>query len=261
MQGLASPREYAGIRRTGHAPQGFTRSRLGLRLAAMAEATLLKIRGRALRELEGWRADFVGALADRGDAAEIVDDAKERLDAMLGSIPDPGWAAPHMRAFTMGGAIYVAMYLALAARGYDAAAAWAVCEAATRAHFARMSGMEKRLASDGLFGWPMKALSRWLARRSAEAPVGGWVFDFVEGEKGTFEYGVDYKRCAIRELAIASGAADFAPYICLADVSGSETFGWGLARSETLAQGGSRCDFRFQRGAETRIKVRLPVAP
>lgn len=223
------------------------------------------IRGQVLGELAKWRGVLEGALEPREgrEAAEaIVADAAERLGAMCDSIADPGWTAPHMRAFTIGGAIYVAVYLALAERGYDAARAWEVCEAATRARFAGMRGLERKLASDGMYGWPMKALSRWLARRSQQAPVGGWVFDFVEGERaeGGFEYGVDYRRCAIRELAIAQGAAEFAPYICLADVSGSDLLGWGLARTETLAQGGSRCDFRFHRGGETRVRVRLPVA-
>ncbi|WP_157068659.1 L-2-amino-thiazoline-4-carboxylic acid hydrolase [Sandaracinus amylolyticus] len=220
------------------------------------------IRGTVMGELARWRPSLVEAIAQREgrEAAEaICDDAAQRLDAMLDSIPDAGWTAPHMRAFTIGGAIYVATYLALVPRGYDAARAWDVCEAATRARFAGMRGMERSMAANGLFVWPMKALSRWIAKRSHEAPVGGWVFDFVEGEPGTFEYGVDYKRCAIRELAIANGAAEFAPYICLADVPGSEVFGWGLTRTETIAQGGSRCDFRFQRGAETRVRVKLPI--
>lgn len=220
-----------------------------------------RIQPRVLRELAKWKSDFEGALHVRGEvqAEEILADAEQHLVAMLSSIPDPGWSAPHMRAFTMSGAIYVAFYLALSARSYDAARAWDICELATRTHFERMSPMEKRMASDGLFGWPMKALSRWLAKRSAKTPVGGWIFDFVEGEKGRFDYGVDYKRCAIRELAIEHGAAEFAPFICLADIQGSELFGWGLHRDETLAQGGSQCDFRFRRGGETQIKVRLPV--
>lgn len=225
--------------------------------------TLARIQGRVLREFARWRDDFAGALQARGEAeaGAILKESERHLIAMLPSIPDPGWTAPHMRAFTMGGAFYVAVYLALAARDYDTKSAWAVCEAATRTHFARMSSLEKRLASDGLFGWPMKALSRWIAKRSAKTPVGGWVFDFVEGEPGRFDYGIDYKRCAIRELAIANGAAAFAPFICLADVPGSELFGWGLHRSETLAQEGARCDFRFRRGGETTVKVRLPVTP
>lgn len=229
----------------------------------MADASLDRVRSTALAELETWRPHFEAALVasslDAGAAKALVDRARDRLPAVLGTITDPGWSAPHMRAFSIGGAIYVVVYLELAALGRDAAAAWSICEAATKARFAAMKGLERSLASSGMFGWPMKALSRWIARRSHEAPVGGWVFSFVEGEAGSFDYGVDYERCAIREMAVASGAADFAPYICLADVPGSEAFGWGLTRTETIAQGGKRCDFRFRRGGETRVKVRLPV--
>ncbi|WP_236516676.1 hypothetical protein [Sandaracinus amylolyticus] len=94
------------------------------------------IRGMVMGELGRWRPSLIEALeAHEGrEAAEaICDEAASRLDAMLDSIPDPGWTAPHMRAFTIGGAIYVATYLALAPRGYDAARAWEICESATRA--------------------------------------------------------------------------------------------------------------------------------
>jgi hypothetical protein len=220
-----------------------------------------RIRGRALKELEDWSKDFRPLLVEREgeEAAEaILADARQRLEAMLPTIPDPGWTAPHMRMFTLGGAIYVALHLALRERGYDAAGSWSICERATRAHFDRMSPSMRKLASDGMFGWPMKVLSRWIGKKSHKEPVGGWVYDYVEGD-GTFDYGVTYRRCAIRELAVAHGAADFAPYICLADVPGSETFGWGLVRTETIAQNGTHCDFRFRRNGPTDVKVRLPT--
>lgn len=229
----------------------------------MTDKPLTNVRGSAHGELARWRPHFEAALARGGRSADearaIVDDAASRLDGVLAHGSDPGMTAPQMRAFSVGGALYVALYLALEARGVDAKSAWEVCEHATQARFAAMKGLERSLASDGMFGWPMKALSRWLAKRSHEAPVGGWVFSFVEGEAGAFDYGVDYERCAIREMAVASGAAAFAPYICLSDVVGSNELGWGLVRTETIAQGGKRCDFRFRRGGATDVKVRLPV--
>ena len=213
-------------------------------------------------EVRSWRPDFQAALAAR-EPVELVptllDEIAARADAVGKTTPDPGALAPHMRAFTTGGVVYVGVYLALAARGYDAARAWEVCEVATKTHFARMKGLERAAASSGLFSWPLKALSRWIAKKSKTEPVGGWAFDFLEGD-GSMDYGVNYTRCAIRELAITNGAADFAPYICLSDISGSEAFGWGLVRTSTLAQGGSHCDFRFTRGGPTDVKVRLPVA-
>ncbi len=215
----------------------------------------------ALKELAGWAKDVRDALA--AQAPELPFDAvhaeaRAHLEAMLPTIPDPGALAPQMRAFTTGGAIYVAYYLALHARGWDAARVWQVLDVATKLHFERMSGFEKRLASDGMFSWPMKALSRWLAKKSQDAPVGGWVFDFVEGD-GEHDYGVTYRKCAIRDLAVAHGAAEFAPYICLSDIQGSHAFGWGLTRNETIAQGAGACDFRFKRNGETRVRVKLPV--
>jgi hypothetical protein len=230
--------------------------------APISGPTLSRARFAAMRELDAWRPHFEKALAEdlgEAEAHAVCVEAHARFVELLGKAPDPGALAPHMRAFSISGAMYVAMYLVLKAHGNDAAQAWAVCEKATRARFAAMSSLEKTLASSGMFGWPMKALSRWIAKRSQRAPVGGWVFSFVEGEKGQHDYGVNYERCAIRELAVANGAAEFAPYICLADVPGSEMFGWGLVRTETIAQGGARCDFRFRRGGPTDVKVHLPV--
>ena len=228
----------------------------------MSEGTLESLRGRVLAELDSWAQDFAGPLATRfGNPAEkeIATKARQGVEALLPLMADPGWRAPMMRAFSISGLVYVAMYLALAERGCDPAGAWEICEAATRAHFARLPRLAETMASAGMFSWPARAMARSVAERSRQAPVGGWTLEFVDGQPGGFDYGVDYTRCAIRELAVSAGAAAFAPYICLADIAGSEAFGWGLVRSETLAQGGTRCDFRFRRGHPTQVKVLLPV--
>lgn len=127
------------------------------------------------------------------------------------------------------------------------------------AHFGRLRGIERWAASAGMFSALTRWLTRSLAKRSKVAPVGGWVAEYVPPRPGDHDFGVTYTRCAIRELALAQGAADFAPYICLSDIIGSEELGWGLRRTETLAQGGSRCDFRFRRGQPTDVVKRLPV--
>ena len=225
-------------------------------------AKLSGIESFVLKEFRSWSRDFSDALRELESAQSpdaVVSEAREALTKLMGAMDDPGLFAPQMRAFSVGGAIYIAFYLALAPHGFSAERVWKLAERATELHFERMSKFEKSLASGAMFGWPMKALSRWLAGRSQQDPVGGWVFDFVEAE-GDVAYGVNYRRCAIRELALSQGAAEFAPYICLSDIVGSQKFGWGLKRSETLAQGGSQCDFRFRKGGDTDVKVRLPVA-
>lgn len=224
----------------------------------MSEKTMASRRGRVRAEYDRWYEDLRAALEPREGAAvtrEVLEEVWRRAEGLLERMPDPGARAPTMRAFSTAGLLYIAVYLALRERGYDAARSWEVCEAATRSRFGRFSWLERWASSAGMFSLPM----RWMTRSLAKRPAGGWRLRYVPGEEGGFEFGVDYEACAIRTLALASGAEDFAPYICLADVVGSELFGWGLARTETLAQGGSRCDFRFQRGAPTRVRVRLPV--
>lgn len=225
-------------------------------------AKLKSIESFVMKEFRSWSGDFSDALRELEPSVPsetILASTREALSKLIDAMDDPGLLAPQMRAFSVGGAIYIAFYLALAPTGFSAERVWNVAERATQLHFERMSGIERSLASGAMLGWPMKALSRWLAGRSKDAPVGGWVFDFIEGE-GDLAYGVNYRRCAIRDLAVSQGAADFAPYICLSDIVGSNLFGWGLKRSETLAQGGSHCDFRFRRGANTEVKVHLPVS-
>jgi hypothetical protein len=219
-----------------------------------------RIRSTANAEFARWRGDYAAALTPRLDAGDVdlaLADMGRELGGLLSQMPDPGPCAPTMRAFSVAGALYVAMFLALRPRGFDAPRAWEVCDDATRRHFARMGWIERTLASAGMFSAPMRWLARSLESRSKSAPVGGWVARFVPPEGG-YDFGVDYSRCAIRDLALRAGAAEFAPYICLADIAGSEAFGWGLVRTETLAQGGTRCDFRFRRGGETRVTTQIP---
>ena len=72
------------------------------------------------------------------------------------------------------------------------------------------------------------------------------------------DFGVDYVRCGNLELAKKLGAEEFAPYVCMSDIALSDALGWGLIRTQTLADGCSHCDFRFQRDGETRISSKTP---
>ena len=48
------------------------------------------------------------------------------------------------------------------------------------------------------------------------------------------------------------------PYVCLADIALSDTFGWGLIRTQTLGDGCDHCDFRFKKGAVTQVSSQKP---
>ncbi len=227
-------------------------------------SNLLAIKAQAERELASWRRHIDPLLentlgCDRAEAAKA--ELASELWRVLELMPDPGWQAPQMRAFGLGGAIYLAVFLVLHRRGQSAEKVWQLCEQATRSRFSSMSALSRKLMGWMMFSPLWKLLTKRIAAQSARAAVGGWMVDYLPGESGSFDYGVTYRRCAIRDAAHAVGAADFAPYICQSDAVMSELLGWGLRRTQTIAQGGSACDFRFRKGGPTEVRPpgKLPV--
>jgi len=83
----------------------------------------------------------------------------------------------------------------------------------------------------------------------------GSVINFVEGDGEHFDYGVDYIECASCKFLTKHGAPELAPYLCPVDILYSDTLGWGLTRTMTLAEGAEKCDFRFKKGRKTNIAV------
>ena len=88
---------------------------------------------------------------------------------------------------------------------------------------------------------------------------GDFEIKYVTGDGKEFDYGVDYIDCGNYKLVLAQGAGEFAPYVCMSDIALSDAMGWGLIRTETLADGCQRCDFRFKKGGKTRISSKTPA--
>jgi hypothetical protein len=86
--------------------------------------------------------------------------------------------------------------------------------------------------------------------QSREYPM-NWVGEFVEGDGATFEYGLDFVECGFMKLAREMGCEEIAPYVCLADFARMSGLGIGFWRTQTLARGHPRCDFRFGKNYET----------
>lgn len=98
-----------------------------------------------------------------------------------------------------------------------------------------------------------------LRKRAAESRLRqypeGYVYDYIEGDGVTFDYGVDYIECASCKFFAKKGASEFAPYLCPVDILYSYALGWGLKRTKTLAQGDTVCNFRFKKGGKTQVAV------
>lgn len=80
---------------------------------------------------------------------------------------------------------------------------------------------------------------------------GDWVWDVVDGDGVSFDYGYDFFECGTQKLYHAEGADSFLPFYCYLDFVTYRTAGWGFMRTGTLAEGHEKCDFRFKAGGST----------
>ena len=102
---------------------------------------------------------------------------------------------------------------------------------------------------------------RIVANRAKSGEMGSFgefEIEYVSSEHGEFDIGVNYLGCANFSFAMKHGGEAFAPYICMSDIALSDALGWGLSRTQTLADGCDYCDFRMKEGAATRISSKTP---
>ena len=203
-----------------------------------------------------------GELVDRYgelDAHALIRDARARYSEILPRVRwVEGRAAPVMNSFLWITAQELAVYQAVEARGGDASEAWELCHKAIRLRTERVPRWKRWLMNRLMFSGLVRRVIRRRAMREEIVRAGDFETRSVVGDGVAFDHGVDYLRCGNLELAREVGAEAFAPYLCLSDIALSEGLGWGLIRTQTLADGCSHCDFRFKRGGETRITSQTP---
>lgn len=95
-------------------------------------------------------------------------------------------------------------------------------------------------------------------RQKQKARFGDFEIEYLIGEGDDFDFGVNYLQCGNYEFVKRHGGEEFAPYICMSDIALGQAMGWGLSRTQTLADGCPHCDFRFKDGATTHISSKTP---
>jgi len=99
---------------------------------------------------------------------------------------------------------------------------------------------------------------RGRAQRGEQLRFGDFEVRYLIGDGKEFDWGVDYVACGHYNFMKAQGAEEFAPYVCLSDMALGNALGWGLIRTQTIADGCEFCDFRFKKGSDTNISSKTP---
>ena len=153
-------------------------------------------------------------------------------------------------------AAMLAMYRSLQARG-------ASVEEAARLIYLGTASFFDSFPTRWLMRWQgrrmlgpqrIEQLRRDAARSQERRYPDDWVFEFVEGDGHDCEMGMDFSECGIVKYLDREGAPELAPYLCWIDYPQFAALHLRLDRTETIAQGGQRCDFRVSRGQPVHVE-------
>lgn len=227
------------------------------------------IRNELTRAQRRWLADFdrTSALVrpfvveryGEAGAEALHRDARQTYQEIL---PRVRWVegprAPIMNAFLRGTAQEIAVYKAVEARAGTAPEAWEICHEANRLRMEQLPRWKRWLLGRFMFSGLVRRMVRRREKRNELVRAGDFELRYVTGDGSDFDFGVDYVRCGNLELAKKLGAQAFAPYVCMSDIVLSDALGWGLTRTQTVADGCSHCDFRFKKNGATHITSKTP---
>ncbi len=186
------------------------------------------------------------------EADAIFEATFRRFDTLLPDLPYIGGATNDLTANLVNSAVALAFYQEMKARGTMVEETGRILFQGITALYTAdpMSKMMGRMANSALAQEKVKKEARVSQKHTYRED---WVFEFVPGN-GVFDFGIDYTECGICKYFKAQGAQEFTPYMCLLDAPISRAMNTGLVRTQTLARGGDRCDFRYKTGQTVQVE-------
>lgn len=192
-------------------------------------------------------------------ASTLQRQARQEFEELIPEIPYiKGVRARPLNTFLLATAQELAAYKAMASHGKSPGETWELCHQAIRLKVAKIPRWKRWLLRRLMFSSLVKAIMARRARQKQRGHFGDFEIEYLIGEGGDFDFGVNYLKCGNHQFAMKHGGEAFAPYICMSDIALSDALGWGLTRTQTIADGCHHCDFRFKRGAATRITSKTP---
>lgn len=153
----------------------------------------------------------------------------------------------------------LAVYKAMKKHGKPAEEAWELCHEAIRLRLSEMPKWKRWLLKVFMFSPIAMTVVKRRAKKQEKDRLGDFEVEYLIGEGSDFDFGVNYIQCGNLNFARKHGGEEFAPYICMSDIALSDALGWGLTRTQTLADGCHHCDFRFKKGGVTQISSKTPA--
>jgi len=193
-------------------------------------------------------------LADR-----LYSETRQEYEKIIPEIPHiEGPRARALNLFLLIVAQELAVYRIIKKHGKSLGEAWEICHEAIKLRMEKFSKIKRWLLKKLMYSnFLMKRVKR-RAERGEQLKFGDFEVRYLIGDGKEFDWGVDYVACGHYTFLKAQGAEEFAPYVCLSDIALGDALGWGLIRTQTIADGFQTCDFRFKKGSVTKISSKTP---
>jgi len=214
------------------------------------KSKLLKDFDKTANMMEDYLAKCYGEeLADK-----LYRETRQEYEKIIPEIPHiEGPRARALNLFLLIVAQELAVYRIIKKHGKSLGEAWEICHEAIKLRMEKFSKIKRWLIKKLMYSnFLMKRVKRRV-ERGEQLKFGDFEVKYLIGDGKEFDWGVDYVACGNYNFLKAQGAEEFAPYVCLSDIALGDALGWGLIRTQTIADGCESCDFRFKKGSETRI--------
>lgn len=189
------------------------------------------------------------------DFADVLyREVRQEYQALIPQIPHiEGIRAAPLNTFLVISAQELAVYKAMKKEDKTAEEAWEICHDALRLRMEKVPKIKRWFLKRLMYSSFVKKRMQRRAEENQKLRFGDFEVRYVMGDGKEFDWGVDYIECGNYKFVKDHGGEEFAPYVCLSDIALSDAMEWGLIRTETLADGCERCDFRFKKGGKTKI--------
>ncbi|MFC1972421.1 L-2-amino-thiazoline-4-carboxylic acid hydrolase [Chloroflexota bacterium] len=192
-------------------------------------------------------------------ADALYRDGRQEYEVLIPQIPhveERRGAA--LNSFLLITAQEVALYKAMKKQGKTASEAWEICHEALKMRVQMVPKIKRWFLKRMMYSGILRRRLQKFTNMGKPLGFGNFEIRYVAGDGNDFDFGIDYVKCGNYNFAQEHGAEEFAAYVCMSDIALSNAMGWGLIRTETLADGCARCDFRFKKGGQTRISSKTP---
>lgn len=192
-------------------------------------------------------------------ADRLYKQTRQEYEQLIPEIPRiKGLRARALNSFLLITAQELAVYKTMKKHGKTPSQAWEICHEAIKLRMEKFSKIKRWLLNKLMHSKFLMKIVKRRAEKGEQLKFGDFEVRYLIGDGKEFDWGVDYLACGNYNFAKAQGAEEFAPYVCMSDIALSDALGWGLIRTQTIADGCQSCDFRFKKGSKTKISSKTP---